>query len=95
MSGPIEVLSGTVCVLAVAVALLLVPLPRQKPPEIDQEAQKIDPHKVQTPQQVVAVSTPAPEPKPTEEQQLESIESKLKHIQNQVNELEQKAERLK
>jgi len=97
MSGPVEATLGTLGIIILAVTLVLVPLPRQKPPEIDQQAKQVEPPKVPTPQQVVAVSQQVPQPiEQTEEaERLESIEAKLLHIQQQVQQMELKAERLK
>lgn len=78
--------------IVVAVAMLVVPTPRQKPPEID------NPPPVEIPApppQVVVAPPPASisqQKDTTEKARLESIEVRLLHIQQQVQQMEKKVE---
>ena len=94
MSGPTEVVAGTVGVIVLAITLAFVPVPRPKPPEIDQQAKQETP----TPQEVIVLSVKKEEQPialTKDEAKLDSIELKLMHIQKQVEKMELKAERLR
>jgi hypothetical protein len=75
--------------VVVGITLMLVPLPRQKPPEFDTPP-KVE-REIPTPQQVVAASQPEPQPQ-SQEAQLDSIEAKILHMQKQVTQMESKVE---
>lgn len=80
--------------IVVGVTLILVPAPRQKPPEID----KPPPAAVEppTPQEVVSptlnITAPLVQPDVSEKDRLADIEVKLMHIQQQVQRMEKKVE---
>lgn len=63
--------------IVVGITLLLVPVPRQKPPEIDKPPAEVP---APSPQEVVEAEKPAPQ------------ETKLLHIQQQVQRMEKKVE---
>lgn len=72
--------------IVVGITLLLVPVPRQKPPEIDKPPVEVP---VPSPQEVVEAKKPDPQ---ETEQHLQAIETKLLHIQQQVQRMEKKVE---
>ena len=80
--------------IVVGVTLILVPVPKQKPPEIDNPPPPtIEPP---TPQEVVSptlnITAPIVQPEVSEKDHLENIEAKLLHIQQQVQRMEKKVE---
>lgn len=82
--------------ILVGITLLLVPVPKQKPPEFDRPPVEVPPPPP-TPQEVVSAPVitaviPALTPEQEEKDHLATIESKLLHIQQQVQQMEQKVE---
>lgn len=79
--------------IVVGITLLFVPVPKQKPPEIDNPPPAVEPP---TPQEVVAptlnITAPIVQPDVSEKDHLENIEAKLLHIQQQVQRMEKKVE---
>lgn len=79
--------------IVVGITLLFVPLPKQKPPEIDKPPASVEPP---TPQEVVAptltITAPITTPEVSEKEHLAKIEEKLLHIQQQVQRMEKKVE---
>ena len=80
--------------IVVGITLILVPVPKQKPPEIDNPPPPtIEPP---TPQEVVSptptITAPIARPVVSEKDRLVSIEVKLMHIQQQVQRMEKKVE---
>ena len=79
--------------IVVGVTLILVPVPKQKPPEIDNPTPAVEPP---TPQEVVAptltITAPVILPERSEKDHLVEIEAKLLHIQQQVQRMEKKVE---
>lgn len=79
--------------IVVGITLLFVPVPKQKPPEIDNPPPAVEPP---TPQEVVAptlnITAPIVQPDVSEKDRLVSIEVKLLHIQQQVQRMEKKVE---
>lgn len=77
--------------IVVGITLLFVPLPKQKPPEIDKPPASVEPP---TPQEVVAptlnITAPIVRPDVSEKDHLENIEAKLRHIEAQVQRMEKK-----
>lgn len=77
--------------IVVGITLLFVPLPKQKPPEIDKPPAYVEPP---TPQEVVAptinITAPIVRPDVSEKDHLENIEAKLRHIEAQVQRMEKK-----
>lgn len=50
MSGPVEIMLGTCGVIILAITIAFVPMPRQKPPEIDKPpAEQVTPPQVPQP----------------------------------------------
>lgn len=80
--------------IVVGITLLFVPLPKQKPPEIDNPPPPaVEPP---TPQEVVAptltITAPIVQPDVSEKDRLVSIEMKVRHIEAQVQRMEKKVE---
>lgn len=77
--------------IVVGITLLFVPIPKQKPPEIDKPPASVEPP---TPQEVVAptlnITAPIVRPDVSEKDHLENIEAKLRHIEAQVQRMEKK-----
>lgn len=82
--------------IAVGITLLIVPVPKQKPPEFDRPPVEVPPPPP-TPQEIVSAPAvtaviPALTPEQEEKDHLATIESKLLHIQQQVQRMEKKVE---
>lgn len=84
--------------ILVGITLLLVPVPKQKPPEFDRPPVEVPPPPPpMTPQEVVSSpvvtdAVPALTPEQREEDHLATIESKLRRIEAQVQRMEKKVE---
>lgn len=81
--------------ILVGITLMLVPTPKQKPPEFDRPPVEVPPPPPPTPQEVVSVpviTAVIPTPEQEEKDHLATIESKLLHIQQQVQRMEKKVE---
>ena len=94
MSPAVETFTLIAATIVVGVTLLLVPLPREKPEEFDKPpVEQLPPP---TPQEVVSptlnITAPLPKPEVSEKDSLAAIESKLLHIQQQVQRMEKKVE---
>lgn len=89
MSPAVETGVLIAATIVVGITLILVPAPRQKPPEFDTPP-KVE-RDVPTPQRVVAASQPTPPPR-SQDEQLESIEQTILHMQQQVTQMESKVE---
>ena len=81
--------------ILVGITLIFVPVPRQKPPEIDKPPAETP--QAPTPQEIVAAPVvtaviPALTPEQEEKRRLAEIEAKLLHIQQQVQRMEKKVE---
>jgi outer membrane biosynthesis protein TonB len=90
MSAGLETTALIVATIVVGIALVLIPTPTHKPPE--PERPQVADHQVPPPQQVVAASQPVPQPERTQDEQLETIEETLLHLQEQVTKMERKVE---
>ena len=79
--------------ILVGITLIFVPVPRQKPPEFDKPPAETP--QAPTPQEVVSVpviTAVIPTPEQKEKDHLATIESKLLHIQQQVQRMEKKVD---
>lgn len=79
--------------ILVGITLIFVPVPRQKPPEFDKPPAETP--QAPTPQEVVSVpviTAVIPTPEQEEKDHLATIESKLLHIQQQVQRMEKKVD---
>lgn len=79
--------------ILVGITLIFVPVPKQKPPEFDKPPAETP--QAPTPQEVVSVpviTAVIPTPEQEEKDHLATIESKLLHIQQQVQRMEKKVE---
>lgn len=83
--------------IVVGITLLFVPVPRQKPPEIDKPPVAAPPPPP-SPQEAVAptpaliITAPITAPALSEKEHLANIEEKLRHIAAQVQRMEKKVE---
>lgn len=80
--------------IVLGITLILVPVPKQKPPEFDRPQVETPPPPL-TPQEVVSAPVitaviPALTPEQEERERMANIESKLLHIQQQVQRMEKK-----
>lgn len=77
--------------IVVGITLILVPVPKQKPPEIDNPPPAVEPP---TPQEVVAptlsITAPLVQPELSDKDRVALIEQKLLRITQQVQQMEKK-----
>lgn len=79
--------------ILVGITMIFVPVPKHKPPEFDKPPAETP--QAPTPQEVVSVpviTAVIPTPEQEEKDHLATIESKLLHIQQQVQRMEKKVE---
>jgi len=77
--------------IVVGITLIFVPLPKQKPPEIDNPPPAVEPP---TPQEVVAptlsITAPLVQPELSDKERVAIIEQRIIHITQQVQQMEKK-----
>lgn len=82
--------------ILVGITLIFVPVPKQKPPEIDNPpppaVEPPTPQEVVSPTPALNITAPLAQPELSEKEHLAKIEEKLRHIAAQVQRMEKKVE---